>query len=123
MAMMSMLAMRLRSRSLLTPAAVLLAAAAVTAPATALAGAHAAGHTVTLKNIRFHPGTLTIKRGDSVTWVWRDGSIRHNVTGSSFKSRTMSTGSFTVRFTRKGTFNYRCTIHVSLGMRGTIVVR
>ena len=114
----------MRARALLGGAAALVATAAIAGPTAALGGAHSsAGHTVTLKNIRFNPPALTIKRGDTVTWLWRDGSTRHNVTGSGFKSRTMSKGSFTVRFTRKGTFNYRCTIHVSLGMQGKIVVR
>jgi len=114
----------MRPRALLGPAAALVAATAIAAPTTALGGAHAAaGHSVTLKNIRFNPPALTIKRGDTVTWLWRDGATQHNVTGSGFKSRTMSKGSFTVRFSRRGTFNYHCTIHVSLGMRGRIVVR
>lgn len=92
-------------------------------PATASGGGRSAStHTVTLKNIAFHPANLSIKRGDSVTWQWRDGSTQHNVTGSGFKSRTMSKGSFTVRFARRGTFSYHCTIHVSLGMKGKIVV-
>lgn len=82
----------------------------------------ASHHTVVLKNIRFNPATLSIRRGDTVTWIWSDGSTRHNVTGGGFRSRTMSHGSFSVRFTRKGTFSYRCTIRASLGMRGKIVV-
>jgi plastocyanin len=107
-----------------TRSAVLVAIAAlVIVPANALGGAHAArSHTVTLMNIRFHPGSLSINRGDSVTWLWRDGNTRHNVTGSGFRSRTQSHGSFTVRFTRSGAFNYHCTIHVSEGMKGKIVV-
>jgi plastocyanin len=44
------------------------------------------------------------------------------VTAKGFKSHTMTKGSFTVRFTRAGTFNYHCTIHGSEGMRGTISV-
>jgi plastocyanin len=86
-------------------------------------GAQAAGgHTVVLRNIRFNPGTLSIRRGDTVTWVWRDGATKHNVTGPGFKSHTMARGSFTVRFTRSGTFNYHCSIHWREGMRGRIVV-
>jgi plastocyanin len=106
-------------------ATALTAVAAVAIPATALAGssAHGAGsHTVVLKNIRFNPGAFSIRRGDSVTWVWRDGNTEHNVTGHGFHSRTQTRGSFTVRFTRAGTYRYRCTIHVAEGMRGTIVV-
>lgn len=111
-------------------AVVLCALAAVGMPAAALAGADGAGpaarvsvdHTVTLKNFSFHPPTLSIHRGDSVTWLWRDGGIRHNVTGGSFRSRTQGSGSFTVRFEHTGTFNYRCTLHAAEGMRGKIIV-
>lgn len=110
------------------------AVAAVALPAAALAGANpvatpsaavarvAQNHTVVLKNTRFHPAALSIHRGDSVTWLWRDGGLRHNVTGSGFRSRTQSTGSFTARFGHRGTFNYVCTIHAALGMKGKIVV-
>ena len=104
----------------------LAAAAAVLIPTVAFAGgggARAAStHTVTLKNIRFHPGDLTINRGDSVTWVWRDGETEHNVTGHGFHSRTQAHGSYTVRFEHSGTFSYECTIHVAEGMKGKIVV-
>jgi plastocyanin len=101
-------------------AGVALASAAL--PAAAFGGAHgAASHTVTLRQFRFHPGTLTIRRGDKVTWLWRD-QTEHNVTFHSFHSRTQESGSYTVRFTRSGTFNYRCTIHAEEGMRGKIVV-
>jgi plastocyanin len=103
-------------------AAIATAGAAVL-PAVALGGAHAShGHTVILKEIRFHPGTLTIRRGDSVTWLWRDEGIEHNVTFNHFHSRTQGSGSFTVRFNHRGTFNYHCSIHVSEGMKGKIVV-
>lgn len=113
----------MRRRTLASTAiAVLAASLAFALPQVwARSGARAAsGHTVVLKNIRFNPGTLSIRRGDTVTWVWRDGSTAHNVTGGTFKSRTMSRGSFTVRFTHKGTFSYHCTIHTS--MRGKIIV-
>jgi plastocyanin len=93
-------------------------------PTVALGGARAAAkHTVTLKNFRFHPGNLTINRGDTVTWSWRDGETEHNVTFHGFHSRTQTSGSYTVRFTRAGTFSYRCTIHASEGMRGKVTVR
>jgi plastocyanin len=102
--------------------AVLAMACACLLPAAAFGGAStASSHTVTLKNLAFQPGTLSIKRGDSVTWLWRDGT-EHNVTFHGFHSRTQEHGSYTLRFTKSGTFNYRCTIHESEGMRGKIVV-
>jgi plastocyanin len=104
----------------------LAAAAAALIPTVAFGGAggnaRAAGsHTVTLKNLRYHPGTLSINRGDTVTWLWRDHE-EHNVTFHGARSRTKTSGSYTVRFSHSGTFAYRCTIHESEGMRGKIVV-
>jgi plastocyanin len=103
-------------------AALALSAAALL-PAAALGGADASStHTVVLKDIRFHPGTLSIDRGDSVTWLWRDGGEEHNVTFHGFHSKTKDSGSYTIRFTHTGSFSYRCTIHESEGMRGKITV-
>jgi plastocyanin len=85
-------------------------------------GQAAGNHTVILKNIRFRPATLSIRRDESVKWVWEDGDIEHNVTFHGFHSRTMTSGSYTVRFTQAGTFNYNCTLHASEGMKGKIVV-
>ena len=108
-------------------AAILAIVAAALIPAAAFGafgGAHASGgHTVLLKDIRFHPGELTIHRGDSVTWQWRDGGTEHNVTFHGSHSRTMGHGSYTLHFANRGSFSYRCTIHGSEGMVGKIVVR
>lgn len=110
-----------RTRAALLAALALAAATAV--PAAALTGARAARrHTVLLQEFQFHPAALTINRGDSVTWVWRD-QVEHNVTFHGFHSRTQEHGTYTVRFNRAGTFRYHCTIHVEEGMRGRIVVR
>lgn len=114
----------MRSRALTGALATtaLLGAAAIPALATN-GGAHASAvHDVTLSHIRYHPGALSIKRGDIVTWLWRDKGQEHNVTGSGFKSKTMTHGSFSVRFTKSGTFNYHCTIHVKEGMVGRVIV-
>jgi plastocyanin len=102
--------------------AVFAAISAIAVPATAFGGAHVAtSHTVVLKNLAFTPRTLSIHRGDSVTWKWEDGSVPHNVTSSQFHgASTRMHGSFTVRFTHSGTFNYRCTIHSF--MKAKIVV-
>jgi plastocyanin len=96
--------------------------AAALIPAAAFGGARAAStHVVPLREFRFHPGTLNIHHGDSVKWVWED-QVEHNVTGSGFHSRTQVHGTYTVRFTRRGTYNYRCTIHAAEGMRGRVIV-
>jgi plastocyanin len=100
----------------------LLAALAVGVPV-ALAGATAttsASHSVVVKNFAFKPGRLSIRKGDSVTWRFQDGSTPHNVTGKGFHSPTRASGSYTFRFTKLGTFSYTCTIHP--WMTGSIVV-
>jgi plastocyanin len=111
---------RRRTLGLLCAAA---AAGAAAVPAGAFGGASPAGaHTVILKDTRFHPSTLSIRRGEQVTWQWRDGQNEHNVTFHGFHSRTQARGSYTVRFNRAGTFSYRCTLHVSEGMVGKVIV-
>jgi plastocyanin len=111
----------MRRKSILALAATCIVAAGAI-PAAASSGTAASTHTVVLKSFRFHPGTLTIHRGDKVMWQWRDGEIEHNVTFHGFHSRTQGSGSYTVRFTRTGTYSYHCTIHVAEGMVGKIIV-
>jgi plastocyanin len=104
--------------------AILVAVVALVAgalPTSALGGAHAAaGHVVILHHSTFSPSTISIRRGESVTWVWAPGRVLHNVIGHSFQSRTQTHGSYTVRFTHGGSFGYTCTVHV--GMNGRVVV-
>jgi len=101
----------------------LAAAAPSLIPAGAFGGARAAStHSVVLRAIRFQPRTLNIRRGDSVRWIWRDGRNEHNVAFRGFRSRTQTSGSYSVRFNRSGTFNYVCTLHVAEGMRGRVIV-
>jgi plastocyanin len=125
----------LRSRAL--PVLTLLGIAGVIAASAGLstaaaspgdsASAAAAAPVVTLKNIQFHPGTVSIKVGQSVTWKWEDGNIdtQHNVTSigkTKFKSSTTKlSGTYTVRFNKAGTYKFECTIH-PLSMQGKVVV-
>jgi plastocyanin len=101
--------------------AVLAAAGAGAIPAMAVGGAHAtSSHAVVLRHNQFLPSAVSIRRGDSVTWVWSDGRVMHNVVGHGFQSRVMTHGTFTVRFTRSGTYNYTCTVHAH--MNGRVIV-
>ena len=93
---------------------------------TACASVDAAGtRTVVVEDIDFKPRTVTIHKGSTVRWSFRDGPTEHNVrsrgrprfTGSSVKS----TGTHAVRFRRSGTYRYVCTLHP--GMAGRVVVR
>lgn len=110
-------------RRVALPVITVLALAAAMPALAAGGGARAsATHTVVLKNLAFTPRTLTINKGDSVTWSWQDGRTPHNVTSTGFgHSRTQTKGTFTVRFTHTGTFAYSCTIHPF--MTAKIVVR
>lgn len=84
------------------------------------AGAQSGGKTVVLQGLAFTPSTVKIKRGQTVTWRWRDGSIPHNIRGNGFGVGTKKSGTYRKRFTRKGTFRYVCTIHPT--MKGRVVV-
>lgn len=111
-------------KRLLLPAAILALTLPAATAAGAFGGAHASSaHTVSLSGLSFHPGTLTIRRGDSVTWSWHIPRSEHNVTFHSTHSRTGSSGSLTVRFPNAGTFSYICTVHVNKGMKGKVIVR
>jgi plastocyanin len=80
---------------------------------------------VVLKDVDFSPSTVTIQRGSSVRWVWKDPEVSHDVTSRGrlrFRSSaTKLTGTHKVRFSRKGTYRYVCTIHPN--MLGKVVVR
>jgi plastocyanin len=78
------------------------------------------GRTVVIEDLAFAPETLTVEAGDTVTWVWRDGSINHDVSGDDFASEVMSEGVFRHRFDDHGTYDYVCTLHPN--MTGTIEV-
>jgi plastocyanin len=105
--------------------AAIVALTTVAVPAATGGALASASHVVTLKGIAFKPARVVIHRGDSVRWVWRDGVNPHNVTSTGkvrFRSSTSKNkGTYSVRFTRAGTYRYVCTIH--FGMKGTVVVR
>lgn len=58
--------------------------------------------------------TVTVKKNDTVKWNFV-GDSPHNVTVKSgpvkFKSKTMSSGSYSKKVTRKGLYTIICTIH------------
>jgi len=100
--------------------AALLAAAAV--PVAASAGsptASASSVKVVVKDNRFAPSRVTVRRGGKVTWVWsRRNRQVHNVTGSRFGSLTRARGyRYSHRFTRRGSFLIVCTVHSGMQMR------
>jgi len=78
--------------------------------------------TVTIQSFTFNQPTLTVKKGDVVTWTNQDAAP-HTVTGDNggLSSPTIGmNGTYSFTFTSVGTFNYHCTFHPS--MKGTVVV-
>jgi plastocyanin len=68
--------------------------------------------------------TVTVKKNTSVRWKW-EGKNPHNVTVTSgpvkFHSSTKTSGTFTKKVTRTGTYRIICTIHD--GMKMTLKVK
>ena len=109
----------LRSRRvarLLLLALALIAAFATTA-------ALAATRTVGVKDSFFTSKNVSISRGTTVTWTWK-GSLYHNVKVKSgpakFNSRTQIHGTYSHRFTARGTYKLFCSLHPYMTM--TVVV-
>lgn len=75
---------------------------------------------INIQNFTFSPGTLTIKKGATVTWINSD-SAPHQIKSATFNSGQLGRGqSFSFAFSDAGTFDYLCAIHPS--MRGKIIV-
>jgi plastocyanin len=93
-------------------------------PASGSSTPAASGNTVQATSSNsFTPVSLTIKKGDTVTWNNSSG-VNHNVTfqtGASFVHSLDSGSQLSRTFTTSGTFNYFCAIHGPT-MHGTIVV-
>jgi len=106
-----------RSAVAVAATAALLAAAAVPVAASPTAGASSVK--VVVKDNRFGPSRVTVRKGGKVTWVWsRRNRQVHNVTGSRFGSLTRARGyRYSHRFTRRGSFLIVCTVHSGMQMR------
>jgi plastocyanin len=98
------------------------AAALLLALAPVLPGpAHAAQLEVKIDNFTFGPQKLTVKVGDTVTWINQD-DIPHTVVSTGhFRSKALDTeDKYAFTFTTAGTFEYFCGLHPH--MQGSIVV-
>jgi len=95
--------------------------AAPSQPANNLAPATAQ---VTIKGLTFSPGTIEIRKGETVGWENKD-LTPHTVTsqgGSELNSGSIEAeASWTHTFPQTGTFPYFCTFHDE--MKGTIIVK
>jgi len=85
-------------------------------------------NTVIMMNYAFHPATLTVTKGTTITWK-NDDDFTHTSTSNTGDAFTWDTGdvpgggSATTTFNTAGTFPYYCKIHVAMGMKGTIIVQ
>lgn len=79
-------------------------------------------HSVAIDGTSFQPATLTVKVGDSVTWINKD-PFPHTVTSTAggFDSRDIAPGkSWKYTATKKGEFAYVCVLHPT--MKATLKV-
>ncbi|MDO8686188.1 MAG: cupredoxin family copper-binding protein [Clostridiales bacterium] len=78
---------------------------------------------ILIEGNKFKPDILTIKVGESVTWVNKD-SYNHTVTSSSglFDSKDMAFDTkFSFKFEKEDMYDYICGIHTT--MKGKIIVQ
>jgi plastocyanin len=78
------------------------------------------GATVRLQDLSFKPADVTIKAGQSVSWVWADAPTVHDVTFPDFHSPLQANGTYSHVFATAGTYPFRCSVHPT--MTGTVTV-
>jgi plastocyanin len=80
-------------------------------------------HVVNMEGLQFKPATLTVHRGDRITWRNND-LFPHTATGpkGSFDSTSIPAGgSWSFVASKPGTFTYTCSFHPT--MKATLTVR
>lgn len=92
---------------------------------TAAAAAPAVKPAITINHYAFHPGTLTVRKDATVTWINKDDDV-HTIKSTDGPEAFASTaldngGQFAFTFHHAGTYHYICTVHPF--MHGVIVVR
>jgi len=77
--------------------------------------------TVNIRDFQFIPDTISINKGDSITWINHDSVLHSTTHDSGLWSSNLGQGqSFNFVFNQAGTYTYYCIPHSS--MRGTITV-
>ena len=105
---------------------VVTSAAECRVPVTVIDSLH---YLVAMRNFAFHPDTMRVPVGATVTWVnCEDVGVEPHTTTSDttgiWDSSDLPSGArFSHRFPAAGTFPYHCTPHRSIGMVGQIVVQ
>ena len=76
---------------------------------------------VAMKNMKFSPATIEIKKGDTVEWK-NDDITPHTATSTTFDSASIAPeASWRHTFSDAGSFPYSCTFHPD--MKATVVVK
>lgn len=76
--------------------------------------------TILIREYKFVPDLLIVKRGTTVTWINSD-TVLHAVVSKTFSSSTIPTkDNYQFTFNQKGTYDYICGLHPS--MIGTVIV-
>lgn len=83
------------------------------------------GLTVVVKNMAYSPSSISIQAGQTVTWVFDDRGVPHDVVGLSdaksvLRSPLLKTGTWQFTFTEPGTYDYTCSLHPD--MLGVVIV-
>lgn len=93
-------------------------------------GARAEEYKIGMEGWEFSPATLTIKAGDTVTWI-NDDNTAHNIAfeiefdGAPTREKPVkvsTTEAYSLVFKNTGTYHYVCKIHENYDMKGTIIV-
>lgn len=77
---------------------------------------------IRLDRSRFWPPVVQVEPGTTITWLWTDGHVKHDVVGDDFDSGIQGKDFvFEVTFDEPGTYDYTCSLHH--GMDGRIIVK
>jgi len=77
-------------------------------------------YTVIIEDYKYQPAEITIKSGETITWINKD-SVKHTATGDSFDSGLFGKDeTFQQQFDEAGTYDYICTPHPY--MKGKVIV-
>jgi halocyanin-like protein len=79
-------------------------------------------------NFAYAPAAIEISTGTTVQWEWTGEGAAHNVVAEdeTFNSGSSASGTgvkFEYTFEETGAYNYYCTPHKALGMKGSVIVR
>jgi plastocyanin len=86
-----------------------------------LSNSYGKEHMVVIESMKFEPKELTVKKGDTITWINKD-FFPHTATSlKNFNSKGIPAGkSWSYKAMTPGNFQYKCLFHPP--MKGTLIV-